>query len=243
MISSFRSRKPFSTSVTLTFFLHAFLPFLEGWVCCSGALLDPVEWPKMTGISTAIRLELLQSAVAALNRGRVRDQETICFRRPLFEHFFSGAHAVVLRRALTHGGFSGLHNEAAFRPAFLHVLGTAICMYLCTYVDNPSSSQLLPFPPSLTGGPSCELVKPKHRPKALVFTSLGSVTHSNKNDDDNRQNRGDLATQTTSCGCLPATSDTLLPDRRRWSVGDNPRRLNRCCESLCQDGTGRWILQ
>lgn len=51
MISLFRSTRPFSTSDTSTFFLHAFLPFLEGWLYVLGASPDPAGWELTTGIS------------------------------------------------------------------------------------------------------------------------------------------------------------------------------------------------
>ena len=41
LITSFRtSSSPACTSVTWTFFLHAFLPLREGCLCCRGASLD-----------------------------------------------------------------------------------------------------------------------------------------------------------------------------------------------------------
>lgn len=47
--SSFKSTRPFSTSPMSTFFLQAFLPFREGWLCWRGGSFDPERTP-ITGI-------------------------------------------------------------------------------------------------------------------------------------------------------------------------------------------------
>lgn len=80
MISSWRSCRPFSISVTSTFFLHAFLPFLDGWLFCFGSLMDPLESPQTTGMS-------LENG-GGCDWKRMHDQEVIL--DALINQIFSG---------------------------------------------------------------------------------------------------------------------------------------------------------
>lgn len=50
IISSFNSSRPFWTSVTSTFFLHAFLPFRDGCLNCFGASPLVAAFDLTTGI-------------------------------------------------------------------------------------------------------------------------------------------------------------------------------------------------